>query len=64
MQSQCQTFFVDVDERRKTTLIHDDTRRQDIGQLFIMSFTNIESLMFVVHFYGLVCFVCLQFYGV
>jgi Ribonuclease G/E len=25
MQSQCQTFFVDVDERREATLIHDDT---------------------------------------
>jgi hypothetical protein len=29
-----------------------------------MSFMNIESPMFVVHFYGLVCFICLQFYGV
>jgi hypothetical protein len=55
---------MDVDERRKKTLIHDDTRRQDIGKLFIMSFMNIESPMFVVHFYGLVCFICLQFYGV
>jgi hypothetical protein len=64
MQKPVSNISVDVDERRKTTLIHNDVRRQDIGQLFIMSFTNIESPMFVVHFYGLVCFVCLQFYGV
>jgi hypothetical protein len=27
--------YLDVDERREATLIHDDTRRQDTGQLFM-----------------------------
>jgi hypothetical protein len=30
--------YVDVDERKKTTLIHDGIRRQDTAQLFIMKF--------------------------
>jgi hypothetical protein len=30
--------YVDVDERREAALIHDDTTRQDTGQLFIMNF--------------------------
>jgi hypothetical protein len=58
-QSQCQTVSMDVDERREATLIHNDTRCQDIGELFIMSFTNIKSPMSIVHFHVLVCFVCL-----
>jgi hypothetical protein len=36
---------VDVDERREATLIHDDTRRPNTGQLFIMNFEGAESLM-------------------
>jgi hypothetical protein len=58
-QSQCQTFSMDVDERKEASLIHDDTRCQDIGELFIMSFVNVESSMSIVHFCILVCFVCL-----
>ncbi len=60
-QSQCQTFFGDVDERRETTLIHDDTRCQDIGELFIMSFVSIESSMSIVHFCVVVCFFVCRF---
>ncbi len=36
---------MDVDERREATLIHDDTRRPNTGQLFIMNFEGAESLM-------------------
>jgi len=53
-----------VDERRETTLIRDDTRHQNTGQLFIMNFEDIENLMSIVCFCVLVCFVCLHVYGV
>ncbi len=50
---------MDVDERREATLIYDDTRRRSSRQLFIMNFESVESSMFIVCFYVLVCFVCL-----
>ncbi len=56
---------MDVDEKKKTTLIHNYTRCQDTGQLFITNFEGTENPMFVVgFFFVLVCFVCLQVYGV
>ncbi len=55
---------MDVDESREATLIHDDTRHQNIGLLVIMNFEGVESLMYIVYFCVLVCFVCLQVYGV
>jgi len=30
--------YVDVDERKEATLIHDGRKNQDIGHLFIMNF--------------------------
>jgi hypothetical protein len=47
---------MDVDERKETTLIHDDTRCQDIGQLFIMNFVNAKNPMSIVHL--CVLFIC------
>jgi hypothetical protein len=55
---------MDVDEKRKETLIHNYTRRQNTKQLFIMNFEGIENPMSIVHFCVLVCFVCLQVNGV
>jgi hypothetical protein len=55
---------MDVDEKREGALIHDDTRCQNTRQLFIMNFKGVENLLFVVCFSVLVCFVCLQVYGV
>ncbi len=55
---------MDVDVKRKETLIHDYTRRQITKQLFIMNFEGIENPMSIVHFCVLVCFVCLQVNGV
>jgi hypothetical protein len=52
---------MDVDEKRKITLIHNYTRCQDTGQLFIMNFEGIENPMFVVRFFALVCFVVCRF---
>jgi hypothetical protein len=45
-------------------IIHDDTRRQDMGQLFILNFAGAKSLMFVIRLCVWVCLVCLQVYGV
>ncbi len=50
--------YVDVDERREATLIHDDTRCQDIGQLFAWIFAGAKSPMFFVCVFGCVLFVC------
>ncbi len=46
-QASVKTFYVDVDERREATLIHDDIRCQNIGQLF-MNFEGVESWMYIV----------------
>jgi len=54
---------MDVDEKRETTLIHDDTRCQDTRQLFIMSFANANNPMSIVCFCVLARFVYLQVYG-
>jgi aminopeptidase C len=56
--------YVDLDERKEVTLIHNGKRHQDIGQLFIMNFEGTKSSIFVVRFYVWVCFFCLQVYGV
>jgi hypothetical protein len=55
---------MEVDERREATLIHDDRRCKNNEQLFIMNFEGAESPMCIVCFCVLVCFVCLQVYGV
>jgi hypothetical protein len=47
---------MDVDEKKETTLIHDDTRCQDTRQLFIMSFANANNPMSIVCF--CVLFIC------
>ncbi len=50
---------MDVDERREATLIHDDTRCQDIGELFIMRLwaLKVQCLLFIFVFWC-VLFVC------
>jgi hypothetical protein len=50
--------YVDVDERREATLIHDDTRHQDTGQLFIMNFCRCRKFDVCCSFLHL-CVVCL-----